>query len=116
LAKGSLKDIQLDDVNDFELTDRAMTRMGINDGEKVAIYAIVAGVLHLGNISFEDDPATKGSPRATSCFGMVLVKAADFGRPTLKYAVFYPILESIIYCTTVAFENWCGLISTFFDK
>lgn len=60
LSKGSLKDIQLDDVADFELTDRAMTRMGLSDVEKLAIYGIVAGVLHLGNICFEDDPASKG--------------------------------------------------------
>ena len=32
-----------------------MTQMGMNDGEKMGIYTIVAAVLHLGNIVFEED-------------------------------------------------------------
>ncbi len=55
LAKGSLRDIQLDDVEDFQEMDRAMTHMGMSDAEKMSIYVIVAGVLHLGNVGFEDD-------------------------------------------------------------
>ena len=60
LAKGALHDIQLDDVGDFELTDKAMSHLGLSDTEKLAIYGIVAGVLHLGNIMFQDDPGSKG--------------------------------------------------------
>ena len=41
--------------------DNAMTNMGMNDNEKLAIYQVVAGVLHLGNIMFEEDQEdTKG--------------------------------------------------------
>jgi len=43
LKFGSLKDIQLDDVNDFQRTDQAMTQMGMTDQEKMGIYTIVAG-------------------------------------------------------------------------
>jgi myosin-6 len=50
-----LQDIQLDDVNDFTLTDKAMSAMGMTDNEKLAIYSVVAGVLHLGNVCFEED-------------------------------------------------------------
>lgn len=60
MSSGALRDIQLDDVRDFQLTDDAMSHMGLTDAEKLAIYGIVAGVLHLGNVVFEDDPATKG--------------------------------------------------------
>ena len=60
MDKGSLRDIQLDDVRDFEITDSAMTAMGMTDNEKLNIYTIVAGVLHLGNVFFEDDPESKG--------------------------------------------------------
>ena len=42
------------------MTDHAMSLMGLSDGEKLAIYGVVAGVLHLGNAMFEDDPASKG--------------------------------------------------------
>ena len=37
-----------------------MTHLGLSDAEKLAIYGIVAGVLHLGNAMFEDDPGSKG--------------------------------------------------------
>ena len=57
-----MRDIQLDDVSDFTLTDNAMTHMGMNDNEKLAIYTIVAAVLHLGNITFEEDEkSSKGA-------------------------------------------------------
>ena len=61
VKRGSLRDIQMDDVSDFKLTDNAMTHMGLTDDEKLAIYTIIAGVLHLGNISFEESlDDTKG--------------------------------------------------------
>lgn len=57
-------DINRDDVKDFQRTWTAMDHMGIADGEKMAILACISGVLHLGNVSFEDDPSdSKG--RAT---------------------------------------------------
>ena len=55
MKHGSLNDIQLDDVRDFGRMDKAMTSMGMNENEKLAIYTVVAGVLHLGNIYFEED-------------------------------------------------------------
>ncbi|KAK2154661.1 hypothetical protein LSH36_261g02057 [Paralvinella palmiformis] len=67
LSRGSLRDIQLDDVKDFERTDEAMSHMGMNGNEKMAIYTIVAGVLHLGNVTFEDDEnSTKGGSKVTA--------------------------------------------------
>lgn len=61
MKHGSLHDIQLDDVADFETTDKAMTMMGMSDAEKMAIYTVVAGVLHLGNVEFEEEQeGTKG--------------------------------------------------------
>ena len=42
--------------------DNAMTLMGMEPAEKTAIYTIIAGVLHLGNIAFEDNQDdTKGT-------------------------------------------------------
>lgn len=34
--------------------------MGLTEADRLGIYTVVAGVLHLGNINFEDDPASKG--------------------------------------------------------
>jgi len=59
-------------VNDFELTDQAMTHMGLSDAEKLAIYGIVAGVLHLGNAMFEDDPGSKGQSSAHVTHSLLL--------------------------------------------
>ena len=55
LQKGSLHDPQLDDLKDFRLTNSAMDHMGMKESEKDDIYAVVAGVLHLGNVSFEEN-------------------------------------------------------------
>ena len=52
---GSLNDRVLDDVRDFKVCDEAMTKMGVSDADKMAIFNLVAGVLHLGNITFEED-------------------------------------------------------------
>lgn len=56
LAAGALRDPILDDYNDFQQLDQALSRLGIGESVKLEIYAMVAGVLHLGNISFEENP------------------------------------------------------------
>lgn len=48
LSKGPLKDPLVDDYNDFQTLDQALTRLGLSDGQKFEIYALVAAVLHLG--------------------------------------------------------------------
>lgn len=60
MSKGGMTDIQLDDVKDFQLTDQAMSHMGMSDADKTAIYTVIAGVLHLGNVCFEEDVESKG--------------------------------------------------------
>ncbi|KAI4457701.1 myosin [Holotrichia oblita] len=63
--QGPLKDNLVDDVQDFKTLDSALSRMGISDADKMQIYAMVAAVLHLGNVEFEDDPEdTRGGCRA----------------------------------------------------
>ncbi|KAI4482923.1 hypothetical protein M0802_013597 [Mischocyttarus mexicanus] len=64
MKKGSLYDPYLDDVEGFTAIDQALTRLGLTDSERMEIYTMVAGVLHLGNITFEDNPEdTKGGSR-----------------------------------------------------
>ncbi|ESN91883.1 hypothetical protein HELRODRAFT_104176 [Helobdella robusta] len=64
-SKGGLSDIQLDDVRDFQLTDQAMSHMGLSEEEKCSIYGVVAGVLHLGNVQFEENLESKGGCKVT---------------------------------------------------
>ncbi|KAF4514135.1 UNVERIFIED_CONTAM: hypothetical protein B566_EDAN019190, partial [Ephemera danica] len=64
LSKGPLKDPMLDDIKDFSEMDKALSRLGLSDADKMNIYGAVASVLHLGNVSFEENPEdTKGGCR-----------------------------------------------------
>lgn len=56
MANGPLKDPILDDYNDFQQLDQALTRLSLSESTKLGIYAMVAGVLHLGNVTFEENP------------------------------------------------------------
>ncbi|KAK7904937.1 hypothetical protein WMY93_017544 [Mugilogobius chulae] len=54
LKSGALKDPLLDDLGDFSRMCEAMKKIGLNDTEKHDLFRVVAGVLHLGNIDFEE--------------------------------------------------------------
>lgn len=53
---GPLKDPIINDYQSFHLLDDALTRLGLSEDSKLEIYSLVAGVLHLGNIDFEEIP------------------------------------------------------------
>ncbi|XP_032765156.1 unconventional myosin-VI [Rattus rattus] len=57
---GSLKDPLLDDHGDFIRMCTAMKKIGLDDEEKLDLFRVVAGVLHLGNIDFEETGSTSG--------------------------------------------------------
>ncbi|XP_070589187.1 unconventional myosin-VI isoform X4 [Erythrolamprus reginae] len=57
---GALKDPLLDDHGDFNRMCTAMKKIGLNDEEKLDLFRVVAGVLHLGNIDFEEAGSTSG--------------------------------------------------------
>lgn len=56
LKYGSIQDQLIDDFKCYEQMDQALNNFGVNDTTKVEIYSIVASVLHLGNITFCEDP------------------------------------------------------------
>ncbi|XP_060687622.1 unconventional myosin-VI-like isoform X1 [Hemiscyllium ocellatum] len=60
LKEGSLKDPLLDDHGDFNRMCVAMKKIGLDDGEKLDLFRVVAGVLHLGNVDFEEAGSTSG--------------------------------------------------------
>ncbi|TRY59149.1 hypothetical protein DNTS_032400 [Danionella cerebrum] len=57
---GPLKDPLLDDHADFSRMCEAMKKIGLDDSEKLNLFRVVAGVLHLGNIDFEEAGSTSG--------------------------------------------------------
>lgn len=40
----------LDDVKNFQQTDKALSNLGMTENERLAIYTAVAAILHLGNV------------------------------------------------------------------
>ncbi|XP_018096082.1 unconventional myosin-VI isoform X3 [Xenopus laevis] len=60
LKHGALKDPLLDDHGDFNRMCVAMKKIGLDDTEKLDLFRVVAGVLHLGNIDFEEAGSTSG--------------------------------------------------------
>lgn len=56
MKNGPLKDPIIDDYNHFQNLDKALGRLGLSETQKLEIYSLVAAVLHLGNISFEEIP------------------------------------------------------------
>lgn len=60
LKAGPLKDPLLDDHGDFSRMCVAMKKIGLDDAEKLDLFRVVAGVLHLGNINFEEAGSTSG--------------------------------------------------------
>ncbi|XP_075410982.1 unconventional myosin-VI [Tenrec ecaudatus] len=60
LKAGALKDPLLDDHGDFIRMCTAMKKIGLGDEEKLDLFRVVAGVLHLGNIDFEEAGSTSG--------------------------------------------------------
>lgn len=56
-----MKDPLLDDLGDFNRMVAAMKKIGLDDTEKLNLFKVVAGVLHLGNIDFEETGSTSGN-------------------------------------------------------
>lgn len=59
LNKGSLKEPGINDVEDFKLLNAAMDSIGITMQQKSDIYRILAAVLHMGNIEFQENMRDK---------------------------------------------------------
>lgn len=61
LNGGGLKvDSPSDDMAEFRVVENCMSKLGIDAAERMKLYRVVAAVLHLGNISFEDSGDSKG--------------------------------------------------------
>ncbi|XP_077162468.1 unconventional myosin-VI isoform X2 [Paroedura picta] len=94
LKSGSLKDPLLDDHGDFVRMCTAMKKIGLDDEEKLDLFRVVAGVLHLGNIDFEEAGSTSGgctlknrSSRSLECCAELLGLDQDDLRVSLTTRV-----------------------------
>lgn len=95
---GPLKDILLDDVEDFLELDKALARMDVEENDRLQIYTTVAAVLHLGNIEFEENPEdTRGGCRVASSKEKSLLIAAkllEIDPSELKQALVSRVMQS----------------------
>lgn len=69
MKSGPLKDPLLDDHGDFNRMCVAMKKIGLGDTEKLDLFRVVAGVLHLGNINFEEAGSTSGELHTAGKYG-----------------------------------------------
>ncbi|KAK6304193.1 hypothetical protein J4Q44_G00247790 [Coregonus suidteri] len=74
---GALKDPLLDDQGDFNRMCGAMKKIGLDDTEKLDLFRVVAGVLHLGNIDFEETGSTSGGCILMNQSSQTLAYCAD---------------------------------------
>ncbi|KAG5872399.1 hypothetical protein JTB14_017420 [Gonioctena quinquepunctata] len=95
---GPLRDILLDDVEDFLALDQALSCLGMTDSERLQIYTTVAAVLHLGNIEFEENPEdTRGGCRVVSSKEKSLLiasKLLEIDPSELKQALVSRVMQS----------------------
>uniref|UniRef100_A0A3B3Y122 Unconventional myosin-VI n=1 Tax=Poecilia mexicana TaxID=48701 RepID=A0A3B3Y122_9TELE len=77
LKAGPLKDPLLDDHGDFTRMSVAMKKIGLGDTEKLDLFRVVAGVLHLGNIDFEEAGSTSGGCTIRNQSGQTLQHCAE---------------------------------------
>uniref|UniRef100_A0A8V5H8F6 Unconventional myosin-VI n=1 Tax=Melopsittacus undulatus TaxID=13146 RepID=A0A8V5H8F6_MELUD len=111
LKAGSLKDPLLDDHGDFNRMCTAMKKIGLDDAEKLDLFRVVAGVLHLGNIDFEEAGSTSGGctvgPRsepALECCATLLgldredlrVEQANNARDALAKTVYSHLFDHVV--------------------
>ena len=59
LNPSSLHDPSINDAEEFLRLEQSMDKIGLSAQEKADLYRVVAAVLHLGNITFEDNAGDK---------------------------------------------------------
>lgn len=53
----------VDDFNDFQRLSKALLSIGFSEKQREEIFKTLSGILHLGNVKFEDSNDSKGRRR-----------------------------------------------------
>ncbi|CAH2070936.1 unnamed protein product, partial [Iphiclides podalirius] len=96
-AKGGLRDPILDDVEDFQRLHQALRRVGLSEAEEEAVYRVVAAVLHLGNVRFEEEGGARGGCTVAPASEPALAHAAALlgvHAPDLRMALVSRLMQS----------------------
>ena len=62
---------------DFHSLQKALADIGFSDAQKLEVFSIIAGILHLGNVQFEASEATHGGCAIVDSTVPDLNKAAE---------------------------------------
>lgn len=54
------QDVDFSTFQDFGAVDKALIDVGVTNEERIKIYKILAAILHLGNVIFEENPLVEG--------------------------------------------------------
>ena len=65
------------DVKEFQHLQQSMTDIGMSRQEKADLFSIVAAVLHLGNLQFEEETHTKKGGSVLSSSSEAKLLAVD---------------------------------------
>uniref|UniRef100_A0AAQ5Y346 Unconventional myosin-VI n=1 Tax=Amphiprion ocellaris TaxID=80972 RepID=A0AAQ5Y346_AMPOC len=98
IKTGALKDPLLDDQGDFNRMCVAMKKIGLNDTEKLDLFRVVAGVLHLGNIDFEETGSSSDafSLNFSATVVPLKVEQANNARDALAKAVYSRLFDHVV--------------------
>ncbi|CAL2042087.1 unnamed protein product [Caenorhabditis brenneri] len=79
-------DSMVDDFNGFQRLEAALKMSGLNEQEIMFVWSTIAGVLHLGNVEFEDiiDDSKGGCKIAKNCEDAVMHSAALLGLQAIE--------------------------------
>uniref|UniRef100_A0A5K3EY26 Myosin motor domain-containing protein n=1 Tax=Mesocestoides corti TaxID=53468 RepID=A0A5K3EY26_MESCO len=66
IEHGPLHDITMDDLEDFKTSVKVMKDMGLDEATQDLIFSILAGILHLGNVVFQEMKSSHGGCTVTS--------------------------------------------------
>ncbi|KAH9260285.1 hypothetical protein BASA81_001455 [Batrachochytrium salamandrivorans] len=53
--------MKVNDVEDFQFMDQAWSKLGISPAVKSAVFQTLAGILHLGNVEFQNEERPEGN-------------------------------------------------------
>lgn len=64
--KNATKNVDLSNFQKFGEVDKALADVGVTSETRMKIYKILAAILHLGNVSFEENSLVEGCQIADS--------------------------------------------------
>ncbi|KAM7534154.1 hypothetical protein Aperf_G00000109723 [Anoplocephala perfoliata] len=120
---GPLHDIKMDDLEDYKTSIKVMTEMGLNESIQNSLFSILAGILHLGNVIFQESKAGHGgcmvSPQTQSSLDRAS-KLLGIDAKTMAKALTTRVTENLDLTIALRVEETAhardGLVKIIYDR